>query len=72
MPFPDWNRATKLWHTILADFASPMEGKMLPLVVDAYSKWLEVCSMLNVQSVTLNEELGNLFATFRIPEMIVT
>lgn len=72
VPFPNWNRATKLWHTILADLAGPMEGNMLPIVADAYSKWLEVCSMLNIQSVTLNEELWNLFATFGIPEMIVT
>lgn len=71
-PPPDWKRATTPWHTIHADFAGPVEGKMLLIVVDAYSKWLEVRYMRNIQSPTLIEELRNLFATFGIPERLVT
>ncbi|XP_037518397.1 uncharacterized protein LOC119395190 [Rhipicephalus sanguineus] len=67
-PAPEWKRATTPWHTIHADFAGPVEGRMLLIVVDAYSKWLEVRTMRNIQSPTLIEELRNLFATFGIPE----
>ncbi|XP_037522989.1 uncharacterized protein K02A2.6-like [Rhipicephalus sanguineus] len=45
---------------------------MLLIVVDAYSKWLEVRTTRNIQSPTLIEELRNLFATFGIPERVVT
>lgn len=71
-PPPNWKRATTPWHTIHADFAGPVEGRMLLIVVDAYSKWLEVRCMRNIQSPTLIEELRNLFATFGIPERLVT
>ncbi|XP_037505582.1 uncharacterized protein K02A2.6-like [Rhipicephalus sanguineus] len=71
-PAPEWKRPTTPWHTIHADFAGPVEGRMLLIVVDAYSKWLEVCTMRNIQSPTLIEELRNLFATFGIPERVVT
>lgn len=37
-----------------------MEGKVLPIIVNTYSKWLEVFSMLNIQSITLIEKLRNL------------
>ncbi|KAK8769379.1 hypothetical protein V5799_014158 [Amblyomma americanum] len=60
------------WQTAHADFAGPVEGRMLLIVVDAYSKWLEVRHMRNIQSPTVVEELRNLFATFGIPERLVT
>ncbi|XP_037505852.1 uncharacterized protein K02A2.6-like [Rhipicephalus sanguineus] len=69
-PAPEWKRATTPWHTIHADFAGPVEGRMLLIVVDAYSKWLEVRTMRNIQSPTLIEEMRNLFATFGIPERV--
>ncbi|KAL1430638.1 hypothetical protein MTO96_014832 [Rhipicephalus appendiculatus] len=71
-PMPQWERATTPWHTIHADFAGPVEGRMLLVVVDAYTKWLEVRCMRNIQTATVIEEMRNLFATFGLPKKLVT
>ncbi|KAL1421127.1 hypothetical protein MTO96_023434 [Rhipicephalus appendiculatus] len=69
---PEWKRTTTPWHTIPADFVGPMEGRMLLIVVDAYSKWPEVRTMRNIQPLAPIEELRNLFTTFSIPKRLFT
>lgn len=45
---------------------------MLLVAVDAYSKWLEVRPMTNIQSSLLIQELRNLFGTFGVPRKVVS
>lgn len=47
-------------------------NKMLKVVVDCHSKWLEVDIMPDVTRETTIEQLCNLFARFRIPECLVS
>lgn len=42
------------------------------MVVDAYTKWLEVRCMHNIQSATLIQEMQNLFTTFGLLKKLVT
>ena len=44
-------------------------GKMFLLVVDAYSKWLEVKT---VESATSQRTIRSMFATHGLPELLVT
>ncbi|XP_064470141.1 uncharacterized protein K02A2.6-like [Ornithodoros turicata] len=44
-PPPLWTRPTEPWKTIHIDFAGPVDGRTYLLVVDAYTKWLEVRRM---------------------------
>ena len=44
-------------------------GKMFLVVVDAYSKWLEVKT---VESATSQQLLRSMFATHSLPELLVT
>ena len=37
--------APKAWEWIHVDFAGPFQGSVFLIVVDAYSKWLEVIPM---------------------------
>ena len=51
-----WSWPSKPFQRIHIDFAGPMAGKMFLIVVDAYSKWVEVCPMSSTTSErTINE-----------------
>ena len=54
------------------DFAAPFLGRMFLLVIDAHSKWLEVCPMNTATSFTTIEKLRKLIATHGLPETVVT
>ena len=60
------------WQRVHIDFAVPFMNKMLKVVVDCHSKWLEVDIMPDVTRETTIEQLCNLFARFRIPECLVS
>lgn len=52
------------------DFAGPIEGKMFLIVVDTYTKWLEVRGMPAATSSAVIGMLHHLFATFGIPSVV--
>lgn len=69
---PEWPRATQPWEVIHADFAGPLHGVTFLVVVDSFSKWVEVRKMTTIQSGALIRELRGLFATFGVPAKLVT
>ena len=54
------------------DFAGPFLGHMYLVVVDAYSKGLDVQLMNSVTSESTIAKLKNTFATHGLPQKIVT
>ena len=40
-PLRPWLFSHKPWSRVHVDYAGPTEGKMILVVVDAYSKWIE-------------------------------
>ena len=54
------------------DFAGPVEGQMLLVIVDSTSKWPEIFPMATTTSVATINVLRSLFARFGFPEVIVT
>ena len=40
-PMHPWEWPDRLWACIHIDYAGPIEGKMVLIMVDAHSKWLE-------------------------------
>lgn len=71
-PVPIWEHASQPWHTIHLDFAGPMEGHMFLVVVDACTKWLEVRAMTSATSTAVIRELRAIFATFGLPQKVVS
>lgn len=55
-----------------ADFLGPIEGKMFLVIIDAYSKWLDVKEMRNITTVTTIMALREYFCTWGIPISLVT
>ena len=54
------------------DYASPFEGSMFLIVVDAYSKWMEVVPIHHATSKTTIDKLRVIFVMHGLPEMLVS
>ena len=67
-----WDWPTGPWRRIHIDYAGPFMGKMFLVVVDAYSKWLEVCITSSSTSETTIRLLRRTFATHGLPEHLVS
>ena len=72
VPLHQWDIPAKPWQRLHIDFAGPYRGKMWMLVMDAYSKWPEVCMMESTTAETTIKQLQHIFATHGLPLQIVT
>ena len=71
-PLHPWLWPTQPWHRIHLDFAGPVRGKMLLVVVDAHSKWPEVFPMVSTTAPATIRVLRSLFATYGLPRQVVS
>ena len=71
-PLHPWEFPNQPWERLHADYAGPFEGKMFLIVIDAYSKWLEVKPVTAANSSVTIEHLRNMFATHGLPKTLVT
>lgn len=69
---PPWPQPSTPWHTLHVDFAGPVEGRTFLVVVDAFTKWLEVRQVSHPTSAAVIDVLRSLFATFGIPHKVVS
>lgn len=62
------------WKRLHIDFAGPFIGHTFMILVDGYSKWLEVFRIPNLtsQAEATIARLRRLFAAYGLPEQIVT
>ena len=67
-----WEWPKKPWTRLHADYAGPFLGKMFLIIIDAYSKWMEVHITNSATSTITIDKLRNTFATFGLPEILVT
>ena len=71
-PLHPWLWPTKPWERIHVDFAGPVRGKMLFVVVDAHSKWPEVFPMVSTTASATIRVLRSLFATYGLLRQVVS
>jgi len=55
-----------------ADYAGPFLGRMFLILVDAYSKWVDVHMVHSSTSQLTIEKMRTSFATFNLPQTLVT
>ncbi|UYV70282.1 hypothetical protein LAZ67_7002362 [Cordylochernes scorpioides] len=67
----EWTWPEKPWHRLHLDLAGPFMGRMFLVLVDAYSKWIEIC-IKDITSKTIINHLREIFARFGLPEFLVT
>ncbi len=72
VPYSTLESPNITWRRVHIDYAGPFRGKMFLLLVDAYSKWLEVAIVTNATSTTAIEKLRAIFATHGLPETLVS
>ena len=71
-PLHPWTWPTKLWRRINIDFAGPIEGRTLLIVVDAHSHWPEVLEMRLTAATAMIQGLHRLFALYKFPVQLVS
>ena len=71
-PLQPWSWSGKPWSWLHLDYTGPMKNRMFLVVIDAYSKWVEVLPVSSATSETTIEKLRTLFATHDIPNSVVT
>ncbi|XP_054259997.1 uncharacterized protein K02A2.6-like [Macrosteles quadrilineatus] len=67
-----WEPPSGPWERIHVDFAGPIKGWSYFIVVDAYSKWVEVIPTKSTTTDWCLKQLDNLFATFGYPHVLVS
>ena len=71
-PLQTWSWPDKPWSRIHIDYAGPFEGKMMLLLVDAHSKWMDVHVTSSATSLITIRKLRQSFSTHGIPDLIVS
>jgi transposase InsO family protein len=67
-----WPVESRPWTRLHIDYAGPVDGWMLLIIVDAYSRWIEAIPTHSITSVTTCKLLRHVFATHGLPEVLVS
>lgn len=67
-----WAYAEGPWQRVHADFAGPVNGTYYLVVVDSFTKWMEISEMRDITSARTINTLLHLFARWGIPHQLVT
>lgn len=70
-PLQNWPTPGRPWQRVHIDFGH-LDGTTLLVMVDSYSKWVEVWPMASTTAKQVIEKLRNTIATFGVPELIVS
>lgn len=68
----EWEEPQGPWSRLHIDFAGPVQGLMFFVLVDAFSKWVEVIPMHSTSTDAVIKALRALFATHGLPDEIVS
>ena len=72
VPLQPWPTPSHPWSRLHVDYAGPLRGKMLLVIVDAFSKWIDVHITASATSETTIRRLRQSFGTHGLPEGLVT
>lgn len=67
-----WNWSDGPNHRLHADFLGPVEGDMYIVIVDAFSKWIEIRKMKNITALEMIAVLKEYFCVWGLPLKLVT
>jgi transposase InsO family protein len=71
-PLNLWNTPERVWERIHIDFTGPYDGLQWFVVIDAFSRWLEIFPMPSATASGSINVLRSLFARYGIPRQIVS
>lgn len=71
-PLHPWEWPSKPWQRLHIDYVGPFMGHMFLILIDAYSKWMDVYPVTSATSAKTIECLRKSFSSQSLPEMIVS
>ena len=71
-PLHPWGWPEKPWSCIHIDHAGPFMGQLFLIVIDAYSKWMEVNPTSSTSATATIQLPRRAFATHGLPNMLVS
>ena len=71
-PLQPWKWPSRPWTRVHMDFAGPVNGKMILVVIDAHLRWIKAYPTDNSSSHTVIELSRVLFSQFGLPEVVVS
>ena len=71
-PLSPWCFPEKPWSRVHVDYAGPINGKMLFILTDAHSKWIDAFITNGCTSAITIAKLRHTFAIHGLPDMIVS
>ena len=72
VPMSPWSFPSRPWERVHIDYAGPFEGRMLLVIVDAFSKWIDVHITTSTSAAVTIDRLRQTFATHGLPAVIVS
>ncbi len=70
--FSSWPRSTTPWSRVHCDHLGPILGKHFLLMVDSFSKWVEVLVVKNLSSKETLDKFREIFSRLGIPETLIS
>lgn len=67
-----WNFASKPWSRLHIDYCGPIDNKYFLIIIDSFSKFLDVYCTSSMTSSTTIELLRKCFCNFGVPDSIVS
>jgi len=71
-PIQPWEWPEKPWARLHIDHAGPVMGKILLIIVDAHSKWIDALVVPSTSSAAAIDKLRSVFAAHGLPQTIVS
>ena len=71
-PIRAWEWPGKPWIRIHIDYVGPFNGKMYLIVIDSYSKWIEIIPTTSATAEATVTILREIFSRWGLPLMIVS
>ena len=71
-PLYPWSFPKRPWSRLHMDYAGSIDNHMLLVVIDAFSKWIDVFPVKSATSLVTIIKLRALFATHGTPDTIVS
>nr|XP_037275799.1 uncharacterized protein K02A2.6-like [Rhipicephalus microplus] len=68
----NWPKNNRRWYRLHVDFAGPVEGHMIFVLVDAETKWIKAVPLKTATAATTVDTLRCIFARFGIPRTVVS
>ena len=70
-PLQSWNWPSRVWQRLHIDYSQKERSNLL-VVIDSYSKWLEVFDMKNTSAESTMDTLRSLFSSYGLLEESVS